>query len=151
MRAATQPDVDTAGACSFTDDVDLYGDGEQQMDNSIVRDNGIIIRDLTGMELCLGKCKLLVRSGEVTQQRVKTRTSSSRPTWDKRIRSEAVAAGSEARAAAAAAIGRRLFGSQVAMRTVGMGGSPIIRKTQNAGGAKKKKTRTETCPPTDLQ
>ncbi len=129
MRAATQPDVDTAGACSFTDDVDLYGDGEQQMDNSIVRDNGIIIRDLTGMELCLGKCKLLVRSGEVTQQRGQTSTSS-RPTWDKRIRSEAAAAGSEARAAAAVAIGRRLFGSQVAMRTVGMGGSPIIRKTQ---------------------
>ena len=65
MRA-THPETDTAGACGFADDIDLYGDGEQLMDN-IVRYKDII-RAQTGMELCLHKCKLLVSSGVVTQQ-----------------------------------------------------------------------------------
>ena len=57
---ATHPETDTAGACGFADDIDLYGDGEQLMDN-IVRYKDII-RAQTGMELCLHKCKLLVSS-----------------------------------------------------------------------------------------
>jgi hypothetical protein len=32
---ATQPDLDTTGACGFADDVGLHRDGEQLMDNIV--------------------------------------------------------------------------------------------------------------------
>ena len=62
----TQPDVATAGAMGFADDVDLFGDGERLLDN-IVKYKAII-KDLTGMELCLDKCRLLLGRGIITQQ-----------------------------------------------------------------------------------
>jgi hypothetical protein len=61
-----QPDVATAGAMGFADDVDLFGDGERLLDN-IVKYKAII-KDLTGMELCLDKCRLLLGRGIITQQ-----------------------------------------------------------------------------------
>ena len=61
---ATHLDSDTARAGGFADDCNLYGDGERLLDN-IVRYKDII-RDLTRMELCLHKCRLLVSSGVVT-------------------------------------------------------------------------------------
>jgi hypothetical protein len=50
----------------FADDVDLFGDGERLLDN-IVKYK-VIIKDLTGMELCLDKCRLLLGRGIITQQ-----------------------------------------------------------------------------------
>ncbi len=62
----THPDVAPAGAMGFADDVDLFGDGKRLL-NNIVKYKAII-KDLTGMELCLNKCRLLVGSGIITQQ-----------------------------------------------------------------------------------
>ena len=54
----------TARAWGFADDIDLHGDGERLLDN--IDHYKAIIRDLTGMELCLPKCTLLV-SGPVNE------------------------------------------------------------------------------------
>ena len=63
---STHPDSDTAMAEAFADDCNLYGDGEQLMDNIV--EYAVIIEDLTGMVLCLPKCRLLVSSGVITQR-----------------------------------------------------------------------------------
>ena len=65
LRAA-QPNVATAGAGGFADDVDLYGDGELLLDNIV--HIAEVIEALTGMKLCIRKCKLLVSSGNVSQR-----------------------------------------------------------------------------------
>ena len=49
--------VATARAWGFADDIDLHGDGERLLDN--IELYKTIIRELTGMELCLPKCTLL--------------------------------------------------------------------------------------------
>ena len=54
----------TARAWAFADDIDLHGDGLRLLDS--VEHYKSIIRDLTGMELCLPKCTLLVSSGNAT-------------------------------------------------------------------------------------
>ena len=63
---STHPDSETARAGGFADDCNLYGDGEQLLDNIV--GYAETIKDLTGMELCLPKCRLLVSSGVVTQR-----------------------------------------------------------------------------------
>ena len=57
-------DAPTARAWAFADDIDLQGDGERLLDG--INHYKGIIRALTGMELCLPKCTLLV-SGHVSE------------------------------------------------------------------------------------
>ena len=61
--ASTNTCVTCTRACprAFTDGIDLHGDGERLLDN--IDHYKKIIRDLTGMELCLPKCTLLVSGG----------------------------------------------------------------------------------------